>query len=243
MANILAKVEPWWRISGGMNAYRRGKGWRHPNGIRNQCVCRTRFRSHQRLGIPSRISCRDKVPTRSWGKILARQYFVPDRDLLENHITHFFTITCVNISGLACRLIFQLPNDENMNIRQAREINEREFETDVLHSRQPALVAFVASWSQACGRIEPVLEEVANRCDGAASVFKVDVDDNPDLGTEYGIQSVPTLIFFHAGAVRVKIIGTVSARAILAKLHLHAPERQLNGQPHEKHPSPIGGEI
>jgi thioredoxin-like negative regulator of GroEL len=48
----------------------------------------------------------------------------------------------------------------------------------------------------------------------------VDVDDNPDLGTEYGIQSVPTLIFFCDGGVRVRITGTVSAKAILAKLQL-----------------------
>lgn len=107
-----------------------------------------------------------------------------------------------------------------MKDNQVQEINEREFNAEVLASKKPALVGFVAGWSQACGRIDPVLEEVAKACNGTVKVFKVDVDDNPDLGTEYGIQSVPTLIYFCDGTVRVKIIGTVSAKAILAKLQL-----------------------
>ena len=124
-----------------------------------------------------------------------------------------------------------------------QEINESDFNAHVLAAKQPALVGFVAGWSQACARIEPVLEEVARTYNGVARVFKVDVDDNPDLGTEYCIQSVPTLIFFRDGTVRVKIVGTVSAKAILAKLSLSAPEKPVNGQAHENNSTPFGGEI
>lgn len=106
-----------------------------------------------------------------------------------------------------------------MNIKQAKEISEPEFEAQVLNFNRPVLVGFLSSWSQACQRFEPVLEEVAGACNGSAKVFKVDVDDNPDLGTLYGIQSVPTLICFRNGTVSMKIIGTVSAKAILAKLN------------------------
>ena len=123
-----------------------------------------------------------------------------------------------------------------MKDNQVQEIDETEFNAQVLGSKKPALVGFVAGWSQACGRIEPVLEEVAKACNGTARVFKVDVDDNPDLGTEYGIQSVPTLILFCDGAVRIKIIGTVSARAILAKLQL--PQTNPAGKPDPSQPLP-----
>ena len=116
-----------------------------------------------------------------------------------------------------------------MRVNQVQEIKESEFNSQVLNSKQPALVGFVAGWSQACVRIEPVLEEVAIACNGTARVFKVDVDDNPDLGTEYGIQSIPTLIFFCDSAVRVRIVGTVSAKAILAKLQL--PQTNSAGEP------------
>ena len=112
-----------------------------------------------------------------------------------------------------------------MKDNQVQEISETEFDARVLNSKQPVIVGFLADWSQASGRFGPVLEEVAGACNGSAKVFKVDVDDNPDLGTVYTIQSVPTLIVFLDGAVRVKIVGTVSARAVLAKLESLTQEK------------------
>jgi thioredoxin 1 len=102
---------------------------------------------------------------------------------------------------------------------QVQEINEPEFENQVLRSTQPVLVGFLTGWSKPCQLIEPVLDEVAEACNGNAKFFKVNVDDNPDLGTIYSIQSVPTLIYFFNGAVRAKIVGMVSPKAILAKLN------------------------
>lgn len=104
-----------------------------------------------------------------------------------------------------------------MKTNQVEEINESEFEREVLRCKLPALVGFVTGWSQLCRLIEPVLDEVAAACSGRARVLKVNVDDNPDLGTWYGIQSVPTLSYFVNGSVRGKIVGMVTPRAILAK--------------------------
>lgn len=108
--------------------------------------------------------------------------------------------------------------NNNHKMNRVQKINETEFDARVLQSDRPVLVGFLSDWSQACARFEPVLEEVAAACAEQAKVYRVEVDDNPDLGSEYGIQSVPTLIYFVGGAIRAKIIGTVSARAILAKL-------------------------
>ncbi|MBV9885076.1 MAG: thiol reductase thioredoxin [Acidobacteria bacterium] len=99
------------------------------------------------------------------------------------------------------------------------EINEPDFEQEVLKYTQPVLVSFWAPWSQPCGRIEPVLDEVAVRCHGAARIVKVNVDDNPDLGLRFAIQSIPALLYFIHGKVSAQIIGTASKEAILAKLH------------------------
>jgi thioredoxin-like negative regulator of GroEL len=101
---------------------------------------------------------------------------------------------------------------------QVREINEVEFEIEVLRSKLPVLVGFLAGWSNPCLLIEAALDEVAEACNGKAKVLKVNVDDNPDLGTWYGIQSVPTLNYFINGTVRAKIVGMASPKAILAKL-------------------------
>jgi thioredoxin 1 len=105
-----------------------------------------------------------------------------------------------------------------MKTMQVQEINQSEFEAVVLRSAVPVLVGFLAGWSQPCRLVEPVLEEVAKTCNGRARVLKVNVDDNPDLGTWYGIQSVPTLSYFVNGTVHAKIVGTASPKAILAKL-------------------------
>jgi thioredoxin 1 len=101
---------------------------------------------------------------------------------------------------------------------QVQEINEAEFETEVLRCQLPVLVSFLAGWSLPCRLLEASLAEVAETLGGKAKVLKVNVDDNPDLGTWYGIQSVPTLSYFINGAIRAKIVGMASPKAILAKL-------------------------
>jgi thioredoxin 1 len=106
---------------------------------------------------------------------------------------------------------------------QVQEINEPEFEAQVLRSTQPVLVGFLTGWSKPCQLMEPVLDEVAAACDGNAKIFKVNVDDNPDLGTIYAVQSIPTVIYFFNGTVRAKIVGMVSPKAILAKLNSLTP--------------------
>ena len=109
-------------------------------------------------------------------------------------------------------------NEKKMKTIQVQEINEPEFEMEVLRSTQPVLVGFLTGWSKPCQLVEPVLDEVAQACNGNAKIFKVNVDDNPDLGTIYGVQSIPMLIFFFNGMVRAKIVGMASPKAILAKL-------------------------
>ena len=105
-----------------------------------------------------------------------------------------------------------------MKKKEVQEISEPEFGAEVLRSMQPALVGFLAGWSKPCQLVEPVLEEVAGACNGKAKILKVNVDDNPDLATRYGIQSVPTLSYFVNGVVRAKIVGMASPKAVFAKL-------------------------
>jgi len=114
-----------------------------------------------------------------------------------------------------------------MNTKQVQEINEPEFETEVLRCAQPVVVGFLAGWSKPSRLVEPVLDEVAAACNGNAKILKVNVDDNPDLGIIYAVQSVPTLIYFYNGAVRAKIVGMVSSKAIFTKLNSLTPANIL----------------
>ena len=112
----------------------------------------------------------------------------------------------------------------NANETQIVEIGEANFESEVLQSKQPVLVAFFAPWSRACQTVGPVLDEVATACAGSIKVVKVNADNNPDLGIWYEIQSIPTLLFFVGGSLRGKVIGTVTKEAVFSQLRMFSQD-------------------
>lgn len=98
------------------------------------------------------------------------------------------------------------------------EISQANFQQEVLESPKPTLVAFIAPWSRPCQLVTSVIGEVELEGHGEFKVARLNVDNNPDLGAWYGIESVPTLIWFMHGHVCGRIIGTASKQAILSKL-------------------------
>jgi len=110
--------------------------------------------------------------------------------------------------------------NQSHNKSKPVQIDGASFDSEILQAKQPALVAFLTSWSRPCAVLAPVLDEIAAERDGQLKVAQVDADTNLDLSLWYDVQSIPTLLYFVAGNVRARIVGTASKEAILSKLEL-----------------------
>ncbi len=86
-------------------------------------------------------------------------------------------------------------------------ITDADFETEVLQKEGLYLVDFWATWCGPCQMMGPVVDLVAEEYAGKLSVGKVNVDENQEMAMKYGIQSIPTLLFFRGGEVVHRLIG------------------------------------
>ena len=98
------------------------------------------------------------------------------------------------------------------------EFNDAAFDADVLKSEVPVLVDFWAPWCQPCLRLTPTIEAIATDYLGRIKVGKVNTDENPKVSTQYGIQSIPTLVVFIGGKVVQTIQGAQPKERIAAMI-------------------------
>ncbi|MCL6473821.1 MAG: thioredoxin [Firmicutes bacterium] len=100
----------------------------------------------------------------------------------------------------------------------ATHVTTDQFDVEVLQSNVPVLVDFWAVWCGPCRAIAPHVDAIAQEYAGRAKVVKVNVDEEPEIALRYGIQSIPTLLFFKEGKVQDMIVGVVPRQTIVQKL-------------------------
>ena len=103
----------------------------------------------------------------------------------------------------------------------ALTVTDGTFKESVLQSDKPVLVDFWAPWCPPCRMLSPVIEQLHNEFEGKAVIGKVNVDDNQQIAVEYGIRSIPTLLFFKNGEVVDKLTGVFPKEVIAEKLSAH----------------------
>jgi thioredoxin len=90
-----------------------------------------------------------------------------------------------------------------------QEINDKNFEIEVINSDVPVLIDFWAPWCAPCRAIGPVVDELAKDYNGKLKVVKMNVDDNPLTPSRFGVRSIPNLLLFKNGQVKDQIVGAV----------------------------------
>ncbi len=99
--------------------------------------------------------------------------------------------------------------------------SDSNFENDVLKSSTPVLVDFWATWCGPCKALAPKLDEIAKEYEGKITVAKVDIDQNKETPSNYGVRGVPTLALFKDGKVVDQIVGNHPKDNITALLDKH----------------------
>ncbi|HAX47173.1 MAG: thioredoxin [Nitrospinaceae bacterium] len=93
-------------------------------------------------------------------------------------------------------------------------VTDAEFDSTVLQSDKLVILDFWAEWCQPCKMLSPTVEEIAGEYEATVKVGKLNVDDNPETATKYGIRGIPTLLFFKGGQVVQQMVGVKSKAEI-----------------------------
>ncbi len=96
----------------------------------------------------------------------------------------------------------------------AQAVTDKDFGAEVLQSDTPVLVDFWAEWCGPCRQLSPIVDEISRDMAGRLKVVKVNIDENPEAPTKYGVRGIPTLILFQNGKNVAQKVGALPKTAL-----------------------------
>ena len=103
----------------------------------------------------------------------------------------------------------------------ATTFTDSTFDTDVIKSDKLTVIDFWAEWCGPCKALGPVIDQLSTEYSGKVNIGKLDVDNNPEVSSKYGIRSIPTILFVKGGQVVDKVVGAVPKAQLQSTIEKH----------------------
>jgi thioredoxin 1 len=97
----------------------------------------------------------------------------------------------------------------------AKPLRDQEFTSKVLNNEGYVLIDFWAEWCGPCRQLSPIVEEVAKELEGKVECFKMNVDENPETPTSFGVKGIPTVMLFRDGKLIATNVGALPKEALM----------------------------